>query len=30
MAVINKDIIILTNALNGTLTFRNIYVKPYI
>ncbi len=30
MAVINKDVIILTNASDKTLTFRNIYVKPYI
>ncbi len=30
MAIINKNVIILTNASNKTLTFRNIYVKPYI
>ncbi len=30
MAVTDKNVIILINASNKTLTFRNIYVKSYI
>ncbi len=30
MVITDKNVTILTNASDKTLTFRNIYVKPYI